>query len=275
MIQATWLYHCGTIKVPEAAVSPKGSARTWRQMPFMGMALLHKEHGLILIDAPYGHEGPGNVGSLFGGALARTLQTFRPQWSIIPRIEQMGSRASEVEHILMTHLHYDHTGGLKELAHASLHVSDTEWAYATSLGSAQGLAKGYAVRDYRTFEGRVSTFSLPETYEKEAAGHDILGDGSIHAIALPGHTAGHTGYRFTLADGRTIFYLGDAVFSLKQITEQVGFGIFPRTISANLRRATHTLQQLQRYHQRNPDTVLLCAHDFELGEQCADGPLSI
>ena len=275
MIDEFWLFHCGYIKVPEVMVFPKGSRFRLRNLPFLGAAAFHSEHGLMMIDAPYGHEGPGNLGSLFGGVLSLTLQRFELNWSVVPRIEQMGYRASEVNNVLMTHMHFDHTGGLKELAHARLNVSSTEWQTATSVAPFDGLAKGYAVSDYRMLSSQLNTFDLAETYDHRDEGEDLFGDGSVLAVPLPGHTPGHTGYIFRMRDGREVFFLGDAVFATRQISDRIGFGAFPRTVGEDMSQAAFTLSELQRYHEANPQTLLLCSHDFDLGAQCKNGPIRI
>lgn len=269
------IFHCGYVHVPETAVDPKGSTSKLIKLPFMAVAAFHREHGLILVDAPYGHDGPRNLGILAGGLLGATAQRFELGWSIIPRIEQMGWRASEVNHVVMTHLHYDHTGGMKELGHAKFHVSQTEWIHAMGLGRWKGLLQGYAVKDFRALAPRVSTFPTPERYSREHAGHDLLGDGSLRAISLPGHSPGHTGYIFEMVDGRKIFFLGDAVFQTAQVTDHVGFGAMPRAISSDMNAALFTLAELQRYWEENEDILLLCSHDPVIGEQVMNGPISV
>ncbi len=275
MIEQFWLFHCGYAKLPEAAIFEDGSRSVMGKLPFLAAVAFHSELGPILVDAPFGHDGARNMGALYGALLQRITQTFKPEWSIIPRIEQLGLRASEIEHILMTHLHFDHTGGMKELGHARFHVSEPEWSFASSLTRIKGLINGYAVGDWRALRARIDTFEIPSFYDREDSGRDIFGDGSVFAHSLPGHSPGHTGYRFVMEDGREIFFMGDAVFNVSQVTESRGFGWFPNTFGDDPRRATYTLEELRAFHAQRPEVTLLCAHDFELGERCMRGPIQV
>lgn len=175
----------------------------------------------------------------------------------------------------MTHLHFDHTGGMKELGHARFHVSAPEWSFASGLSRMKGLINGYAVGDWRALRARVDTFEVPSFFDRDGVGRDLFGDGSVFAHSLPGHSPGHTGYRFVMEDGREIFYLGDAVFNVSQITEGRGFGWFPNTFGDDVRRAGYTLEELRAFHAERPEVTLLCAHDFELGERCMRGPVQV
>jgi N-acyl homoserine lactone hydrolase len=275
MIEQLWIFHCGYVLVPEPTVFKDSSPLSIKKMPLMAAMAFHPEHGPILIDAPFGHEGPHNVGALWGTILRRSVQTFKDEWSIIPRIEQLGVRPSEVHHVLMTHLHFDHTGGMKALGHATFHLEQREWIWANGLSSFDALAAGVAVADFRALYARTELFSLPEYFEREAEGHDIFGDGSITAIALPGHSPGHTGYRIKLADGRTALFLGDAVFQVSHLTKKREPGFFPRLVARDHRMVEYTVGELMRYVEERPDELLICSHDFELGERCMAGPLKL
>ena len=275
MIEQFWMFHCGYASLPEAAVFADGGKSDTIKLPFIAAVAFHSRLGPILVDAPFGHDGPKNMGALYGVLLQRITQVFKHEWSIIPRIEQLGLRASEINHILMTHLHFDHTGGMKELGHARFHVSEAEWAFASKLGKMKGLLNGYAVGDWRALRARIDTLYTPSFFDHEAEGLDIFGDGSVFAHSLPGHSPGHTGYRFVMTDGREVFFLGDAVFHVDQVRKGRGLGWFPNTFGADVRRANYTLDELRSFHDARPEVTLLCAHDYDLGELCMNGPVQV
>lgn len=275
MIEQLWLFHCGYALMPESAMFGDASPLSIRRLPMMAAVAFHTEHGPILIDAPFGHEGPHNVGALWGTILRHTLQTFKDEWSIIPRIEQLGIRPSEIHHILMTHLHFDHTGGMKALGHATFHINQREWNWANGLLSFDAFTAGVAVSDFRALHARTELFSLPDYFERDAEGHDLFGDGSIVALSMPGHSPGHTGYRFKLADGRSATFLGDAVFQLDHLRRSRPLGFLPKLVAGDFRMVQYTQGELERYVEARPDEVLICSHDLELGERCMAGPIKL
>lgn len=274
MIEQFWLFHCGWFRVARG-VTEKGGGFEMTRLPFLAAVAYHPEHGPIVIDAPFGHEGPTNAGEVFGSFLRRAGQKFKPEWGIVPRIEQLGFRPSEVDHILMTHLHWDHTGGMKELAHARFRISGLEWDHATRLGTMDSMRSGYALGDFRALGSRVVRLDLGVGGEVDR-GFDVFGDGSIEAVPLPGHSPGHVGYRFHLTDGRKVFFIGDAAFSVRQVTEDVEMGFFPRLAAWSVPEAKTTLQRLRAWHRAGGgDEVLVCSHDFGWGESCLDGPIPL
>jgi len=270
-IEQFWLFHCGYMQLPRWMTVRGGGSKKVR-LPFLAAILVHPELGPILIDAPFGAEGPSNVGEVLGGILRRTGLVFRDEWAVVPRVERLGFRASEVNHILMTHMHFDHTGGMKSLGHAKFHINRDEWVQATSLAPFAAMTKGYVVDDYRALSSHVEKLDLSDATLD--AGLDVFGDGSVHAIPLPGHSPGHTGFMVHLED-RDIFFVGDAGFEVSHLTGEHELGVFPKAAADDRTLAKQTLAQIQDWQARHPDVQLLTAHDVGLGELCMNGPSPI
>lgn len=272
MIEQFWLFHCGYMAVPRGMFVRRGGLEMVN-LPFFGAVAIHRERGPILIDAPFGREGPSNAGEMLGTMLRKTGLTFRDAWGVVPRLEQLGVRASDVEDVLMTHLHWDHTGGMKSMGHATFHISRVEWTYALSTRGFGATRHGFAPEDFEALESRVE-FMHPEAASGRDIGQatlDLFGDGSVKAVSLPGHSMGGVGYIFDLGD-RQIFFAGDAAFTVDQITEAEGLGIFPRIAAWDVPETRKTLNALRRFHELNPDVTLVTSHDFELCERCLSGP---
>jgi glyoxylase-like metal-dependent hydrolase (beta-lactamase superfamily II) len=151
---------------------------------------------LILVDA--------GSGTWFGGGkfghLAGNLRTA-------------GYTPEEVDIVLVTHLHSDHTGGLTTpdgkivFPNADIYVAKAESDFWLSPGIA---AK--APKDVQQFFQSAQGIAAP--YIKAGKWHtfsdsDQIVDG-MQIVPLRGHTPGHTGYEFS-SQGKKILFWGDVM----------------------------------------------------------------
>ena len=120
-----------------------------------------------------------------------------------------GITPEAVDRVILTHVHGDHALGLFEgdaayFPRARISLPATELAYLTdeaSRAAASDERKSvFDMADKLTslYAGRIDTF----------AGTDVVP--GITAVALPGHTLGHTGYRFETPEG-TLLLWGDTL----------------------------------------------------------------
>lgn len=160
--------------------------------------LIDHPGGLVLFDAGLDPDGADNPESSYG-PLARKIDIdFRREHLIENQLRDIGHRTADIEHVVASHLHFDHIGGLREFTHARVYVGDGELDYARS--PEKFCASWYRQKD---FEADLDWFEV-------AADFDVFGDGAIRLLTLPGHSPGSLGLLVRLPE-RVIVITGDAV----------------------------------------------------------------
>ena len=92
---------------------------------------------------------------------------------------------STITKVVMTHLHFDHAGGLALLpASVPIIIQRREWVAGHDAAAVK--KNFFLTADYHTVEEQIVLVD---------GDHDLLGDGSIQLLLTPGHTPGHQSVR--------------------------------------------------------------------------------
>jgi glyoxylase-like metal-dependent hydrolase (beta-lactamase superfamily II) len=203
---------CCTMRpIGQSAVTGEGSFFARGRLVAHCLLLETDAHGLVLVDTGIGVEDvrdPRRLGGFFGPSMAiNSTQTHMPA---LPQIEALGFRREDVRHIVLTHLDFDHAGGLPDFPGAKVHVhaKEKDAAFARA------------------------TFMERERYRPEQVAHgpawdlyDAVGqpwkgvtarqlDGlppEILALPMAGHSRGHASIAVETGRGWLV-HAGDAYF---------------------------------------------------------------
>jgi N-acyl homoserine lactone hydrolase len=128
--------------------------------------------------------------------------------------ERLGYRASDIGTVVLSHLHGDHIGGLREVAQAELLVSRPEWD--THSGPWPVLA-GIMRRRIQLPGLRWRQIEMVPLHDPALApfdvGHDLFGDGSLVMVPTPGHTVGPISLIVRRTDKPTLALVGDLTYA--------------------------------------------------------------
>ena len=127
---------------------------------------------------------------------------------------------ARVRWVVLSHLHTDHVGNVSAFANAEVFVSRVEWDRARG---ARGHLRGYIPHRWPSgLVPRLVDFDGP-AIGPFGGSHDLVGDGALVLVPLPGHTPGHLGMRVR-GDGIDALLAGDAAHDrgeLARIAPQV------------------------------------------------------
>jgi glyoxylase-like metal-dependent hydrolase (beta-lactamase superfamily II) len=134
------------------------------------------------------------------------------------QIQRLGYDPAEVRHIVLTHLHLDHAGGLPDFPEAQIHIYRPE--YEAAMKTARGFwelflrPEHWAHGPHWVLHDRESGIGNDEVERKTWYGFEaILLEGispRVALIPLTGHTPGHCGVAVETLSG-WVLHCGDAL----------------------------------------------------------------
>ena len=166
--------------------------------------LVETDAGLVLVDTGLGLRDVADPrGRLSHFFLALVSPDFREDLTAVRQIEALGYAAADVRHIVLTHLDFDHAGGLDDFPNATVHMMARERESA--------LARKTRLDKMRYRPQQWSTQANWRTYSPSGGGERWHGFEMVRALdGLPpdillvplfGHTLGHAGVAVRGNDG--------------------------------------------------------------------------
>lgn len=242
-------------------------------------------HGLVLVDTGYGlhdvahpHEPYPRIPRSWRVMLNIRL---REQDTAIRQIEALGYRAADVRHIVVTHLDFDHAGGLQDFPHAIVHVMQREHDDAAAPQAGVVARNRWrrpqleGVQHWRTYGASGGTwFGFDAVRDLAGLPPEIL------LVPLPGHTWGHAGVAVRRDGGRWLLHAGDAYFYRGEMRAArrrctPGLRAYQRLMEADATNRMRNQERLRRLSiEERGRVTIACAHDaVELAHCQAGTPL--
>lgn len=238
--------------------------------------------GLVLVDTGFGTRDVQHPRQRLSGFFLSLLSPdLRQEMTAVRQIEGLGWSAKDVRHIVLTHLDFDHAGGLDDFPGAMVHLMRQERDEAL-------LQKSWLDRQrYRPAQWRdrsrwrVYQASEGERWHGFERARQLDGlPPEIALVPLVGHTLGHAGVAVE-SEGRWLLQAGDAYFhrhemNIGQPRCPPGLRLYQWLMEKD-RRARLLNQQrlleLKALHGNGIDIV--CAHDVEEFERCSGRPAGV
>jgi glyoxylase-like metal-dependent hydrolase (beta-lactamase superfamily II) len=240
--------------------------------------VIETNHGLVLVDTGFGIEEvkrPQLLGQLFLMASRPKLEEAE---TALRQIEAMGYHARDVKHIIVTHLHLDHAGGISDFPDAKVHVHLPEYEIAQAPQTT--IQKGGYLRHQWREARWVKHETMGEQWYGFEAVHPLNGDDNILMIPLPGHSPGHCGIAVNTTQG-WILHCGDAYFEQKEMISEngkasLGLGVYQRIMEDNSSLRLWNKERLRMlYREHSSEIRLICSHDYDdfctCSQSVADG----
>jgi N-acyl homoserine lactone hydrolase len=248
-----WALPCGGETVPAALVDPSaGAERPPVFLPYF-FYVIESPAGIVLFDCG-AHPDFARAGSERRRTTGTSQVAVAPADNLETRLGGIGLTASAVNLVVVSHLHYDHCGGLAQLDEADVYAGRAELEFAAAPAPEQGGA--YSASDF--------TSVAAGRWRLTDSDHDLIGDGSLVIVPTPGHTPGHIALLVRLPR-HTLLLAGDAAYDLGAIRQQ--------RLPGYLWDADAVLSSWQRLEEleRSEGAEIVLTHEVQPGARV--GPL--
>ncbi len=198
-----YAFHCGGDRAPKAVYDPLDpDCGSVVYGPYFFFLVTHPM-GNVLFDVglhPKWKELAGEAGETFSVEMSGDDD-------VKSKLGIVGLTPADISHVIVSHLHFDHAGGLQFFPEAKIVVQRDELRFAYWPAVYQ---RGVYDRD--DFDHQLQWLEIDGDY-------DLFGDGVIVATPTPGHTPGHQAAIVNLDSGMHVL-AGDASYLTEKMRER-------------------------------------------------------
>lgn len=234
---------------PRTAAVPKGD----EEATIYAYVVDHPRFGRVMIDSGVSDA----LDSRLNGVMRRgvhdlglRVERTTAQWSV----GQTAPRA-----VFLTHMHFDHIGGLIDLpATTPVYAGQGEAQERNRINLVLGSPADAILSGYGPLREWAFTPDPDNAFDGVL---DVFGDGSVWAIRVPGHSAGSTAYLINAIDGPKLV-VGDAVST--RLGWEAGM---PQPVPADARASAElSADRLRRFAAAHPEIEVFLGHQSRTGQ---------
>jgi len=236
------------------------TSRSWVKAPITAYAFEHRD-GLVLFDTgvdPALVSDPNYIASPIGRFILKKVFRFHigPEDALDKQLEAVKLAAADVSKVVVSHLHFDHIGGIAHVPQAELLVSKAEWQRL----NAPNPERDWFLREHIELPGaKWQTVEFVPTSDPLLASfglcYDCMGDGSMILLPTPGHTPGSMSLLVRSIGLPPLLFVGDLTYELEPLHNDQVPGIGD---SEELKDSFAKVRELEK---ALPDLVVIPSHD--------------
>lgn len=244
------------------------TSRSWVSLPINAFAIEHRD-GLVLFDTgidPAIVSDPNYISSSVGRFLLRRIFRFHvgADDALDSRLDAVNLAASDVSKVVISHLHFDHIGGIGHVPQAELLVSQDEW---------EQLAVPHPERDWilrehielpRANWRPIDFAPTNDPLLKPFGGcFDVMGDESMMLLPTPGHSPGSMSMLVRSRNLPPLLFVGDLTYELNLLLNDQVPGL------GDVDELRASFAKVRALREALPDLVVLPSHDYAAAESLA------
>ncbi|MBB3347387.1 MULTISPECIES: MBL fold metallo-hydrolase [unclassified Sphingomonas] len=268
--------NCGTC-CPAGGALFDGSSAGARAHLVCHCLLIESEAGLVLVDTGYGTRDVARPRQRLAEFFIQLCNPqLRGEETARAQVIARGFDPADVRHIVLTHLDFDHAGGIEDFPNATIHLLSREREVADArAGGAFVGRRRYRPQQWDEAEnwrlyaagGGERWFGFDAVRQLEGLPPELL------LVPLAGHSWGHAGVAIQEDDGQWLLHAGDAYFYRGEVGSEdyhcpPGLRGYQKLMEVDRVARLANQRRLRRLSLDHAGEVrMFCAHDaveFEL-----------
>jgi len=236
------------------------TSRSWVGLP-INVFLIEHEDGHVLFDTgldPALKTDPNYISQAIGRFLVDKIFRFEitPNDKLGKQLDRMGIAPEAITKAIISHLHFDHVGGIADIPQAELLVSEREWAQLSEPHPEHEwiLREHIEIPDAKWRPIKFQSMDGP-LITPFGGGYDIMNDGAMILLPTPGHTPGSMSMLLRSVGMPPMLLIGDLAYEEKSILEDR----VPGTGDAKELRASYA--KVRALKEQLPDLIIAPSHD--------------
>jgi glyoxylase-like metal-dependent hydrolase (beta-lactamase superfamily II) len=241
------------------------------QFPILSF-LIERDNDLVLFDTGIGTRieqemrPPIYWGNLFFHRCVMRTR-FDPQCdALVQQLPRLGFKPADVKHVIISHLHWDHAGGMRDFPQAHFFVGRREWDFASNL-SGGPLFKNAFIKEQFCEAGLDIEFIETDPrkpFKNFPASYDLFGDGTMVLVDLPGHSPGLMGLYLTMPSGRRFFLTADTFYFPEGLEQRIPKSKLMASLVSEGPEAGVSIEQVYELMRAEPDLEIVGSHDHRI-----------
>ena len=194
------VFNTGSMTIPEAAVFHGGNWFSRRRLDVPAFVVETEGLGLIVFDTGLSTEVRDDPRGYLGFVAPTLNGLAMPAGAELPaQMKAAGLDPAQVRYVVLSHLHFDHTGSIHAFPNAAIVTGHGERDEASATS---GFFDFFMEGDWEgTARWIEIDYSAGEPYATFRSHHDLNGDGAVILVDLHGHTRGSQGMLLRAPEG--------------------------------------------------------------------------
>lgn len=234
------LLNGGRLRMKKRIYVPDAAKDETIELPVMATLFRHSR-GNVLFDTGCHPSVETDAEARWGGMARAMVPVAPPQSDVVSSLAKLNLAPDDIDIVINSHFHPDHCGCNEFFRKATFICHEAELAAARAEGAEK---RGYLPTEW----------DHPMPINPVSGEFDVMDDGRLVTVPLPGHTPGSMGLQAGLDRAGEMFFVSDAVSLTRNLSND--------EVPMNAWDTEQVLQSYDRVREfENRGATIVCGHD--------------